>query len=312
MGMGSLPYGKSLIPRPVAAITGLVVIAAAGAVGWFAAGQVTDTPVAAEPLAPAVNVKSGAADLQLRSGWTLEKKVPRVPGLDASTARALAPADGGRGRMVIAMLAGETAAIPQATLDALRVPLPKPTRASIGGVRGEGYTALSLRGVSGLTDLYSLKTAAGLLTVTCIAPLDDPLPAGSCPADITSAAVTVPREPEAIDGLRAALPKITTALNQARVNGRAALRSGADNAAQATAASSLASAYSTAAVAAADVAPERGVGSQLPDAFREAARSYSTLASAGSSMDPEAWARARKEVDAAERAAIAQVAQLTP
>src|SRR4051794_39762270 len=103
MGMGSLPYGKSLIPRPLAAISGIVVISAAAAAGWFAAGQLTDTPVAAEPAAPALQVSSGAAALSLRAGWQTESKVPKLPGLDATTALALSPADGGRGRMVVAM-----------------------------------------------------------------------------------------------------------------------------------------------------------------------------------------------------------------
>jgi hypothetical protein len=311
MGMGSLPYGKSLIPRPLVAIAGLIIISAAAAAGWVAAGQLTDTPVASEPTAPALQVTSGAAALTLRAGWQTEAKVPKLPGLDANTARALAPADGGRGRMVVTMLPDETASVPQPTLDALRVPLPKPSRVTIGSVRGEGYTALSLRGVTGLTDLYTFKTAAGLLTVACVAPLDDPLPTGSCPDDITKAVVTVPRAADPADQLKSALPKITTALNQARVNGRAALRAGADNAAQATAASSLASAYSTAAQAASDVAPPTGEGSQLPDAFRVAAQSYTSLAAAATSTDATAWAQARKEVDAAERAAIAQVAQLS-
>jgi len=31
---------------------------------------------------------------------------------------------------------------------------------------------LSLRGVTGLTDLYTVKTTAGLLTIACIAPLE--------------------------------------------------------------------------------------------------------------------------------------------
>src|SRR4051812_21259183 len=121
MGMGSLPYGKSLIPRPVALISGTLVVAAAACAGWFAAGQLADAPVV-EPTAPAVAVKTGAASLDLRAGWQLDRKVPRLPGLDTgNTARALAPSDGGRGRMVVTMLAGETGAVPQATLDALRV-----------------------------------------------------------------------------------------------------------------------------------------------------------------------------------------------
>ena len=149
MGMGSLPYGKSLLPRPFAAIAGLLVVSAAAVGGWFAAGQLADQPVV-EPTLPTMNVSSGAATVQLRAGWQLETKVPKVPGLATADVKVLAPQDGGKGRMLVTMLPGETAALPQATMDALRVPLGKPQRASLGGERATGYTALSLQGVNGL------------------------------------------------------------------------------------------------------------------------------------------------------------------
>jgi hypothetical protein len=307
--MGTLPYGKSLAPRPLAVITCLVVICAAGAAGWIAAAQFTEEPVIEAPQ-PALTVKSGAAELQLRPTWQTVTKVPRVPGLEVATARAFAPTDGGSGRMVIALLAGQTGTLPSATGDALRVAAGKPERATVAGLRGQGYTALSLRGVTAITDVYTFPTAAGLLAVACVAPIDDPLPAGACPGDITSVRVAAAPKTQPADRLAAALPGLTTALNQARVNGRAALRSSADNAAQATAASALSQAYLTAAAGADALAPERGEGSQLPEAFRVAAAAYQALATAATNEDQAAWALARKEVDAAERAAIAQVAQL--
>ena len=196
-------------------------------------------------------------------------------------------------------------------MDALRVPLGKPQRATLGGERATGYTALSLRGVNGLVDVYTLSTSVGVVAVTCIAPVDDPLPAGSCPADITALTVKVPRKAEPVDQLKAALPRLTTALNQARVSGRTSLVAGGDTAAQQKAAAAIATAYSAAATDAAKVAPKTGDGSQLPGAFSEAARSYGALATAASTGDADAWAHARKEVDAAERAAIAQIAQLS-
>jgi len=312
MGMGSLPYGKSLIPRPLALIGGLLVVAAAAVLGWFAAGELTSddtTPVA--PSAPAVTVKSGAATVQLHSGWTLQKKVPTVPGLAVANTQALAPADGGKGRMLVTMLTGENAALPKATMDALRVPLGKPQRATLGGERATGYTALSVQGVNGLVDVYTLKTSVGLVAVTCVAPIDDPLPAGSCPADVTAITVTVPRKAQPDDRLLSALPRLTTALNQARVTGRTALAGSKDSVTQAKAATSVAAAYDSAAADAAKVAPKSGEGSQLPAAFSEAARSYRALAAAATKHDDSAWAYARREVDAAERAAIQQVAQLS-
>ena len=222
----------------------------------------------------------------------------------------LAPQDGGKGRMLVTMLPGESAALPQATMDALRVPLGKPQRATLGGERATGYTALSLQGVNGLVDVYTLNTSVGLVAVTCIAPVDDPLPAGSCPADITALTVKVPRKAEPVDQLKAALPRLTTALNQARVSGRTALVAGGDTAAQQKAAASIATAYSAAATDAAKVAPKSGDGALLPDAFREAARSYGALATAASAgrrrrvgARPQGSRRRRARGDRADRPA---------
>ena len=197
MGMGSLPYGKSLVPGPLALLCGVLLIFGAAGAGWVAASQLADDPVPVVPT-ETLTVKAGTAQLELRDGWQADARVPRVPGIDTTNAQALAPADGGAGRMMIALVKTEEggAELPAATLEALRVPLPKPERATVGSLRGTGYTALSLRGVSGLVDIYAFRTVAGLLTVSCIAPVDDPLPTGSCPADISTISVSVPSAPD--------------------------------------------------------------------------------------------------------------------
>src|SRR5262249_18364575 len=157
------------------------------------------------------------------------------PGLVGSEVKSLAPADGGRGRMLIALVKGESGELPSGLAPALRVPLPKPERARVGGLRGSGYTALSLRGVNGLTDLYTFHTSAALLTIACIAPLDGPLPAGSCPADVTSIGIKTPPPVDPAAKLKTSLPKITADLNAARTSSRLALSRGVDNDAQARA-----------------------------------------------------------------------------
>jgi len=307
MGMGSLPYGKSLIPRPFALVSGMLVVGAAAAAGWLAAGQLADEPVVT-PAAEAMTITAGTAQLQLRAGWQPQTKVPRVPGLEAVDAKALAPADGGRGRMVVSLVQGETADLPAATVAALRVPLGKPERATVGGLRGTGYTALSLRGVNGLVDFYTFKTVAGLLAISCIAPIDDPLPAGSCPADISAIAVNVPQAPDPAAPLKTSLPKVTGELDKARLTGRLALRRGADSDAQAAAARSLSRAYESAAAGLAPVAPKSGAGASLPEAFRAASASYGALATAAESHDERAWSRARDAVNAAELEAATALA----
>lgn len=309
MGMSSLPYGKSLVPGPVALVAGVSMVLVAAGGGWFAASRLADEPVAAPP-ARTMTVKAGTATLELRAGWTADARVPRVPGIDTTNAQALAPADGGSGRMVIALLkSGEAGAagsassdLPTETLDALRVPLPKPQRATVGSLRGTGYTALSLRGVTGLADIYTFKTVAGLLTVSCIAPVDDPLPTGSCPADISKIAVSVPTVPDPASGLKSALPGVAGALDRARTDGRLALRRGADSDAQVVAARSIAAAYATAAEDVAKLVPEQdgGAGAELPAVFRSAASAYEGLAAAARAHDSAAWDRASEAVNEAE------------
>src|SRR3954470_17546564 len=154
MGMGSLPYGKSYFPRPLALLAGLFLVGLAAAAGWFAADQLARDPLVVQSdQAPALGVRVGNAALQLRAGWKVDAKTPKIPGLESADAKALAPADGGRGRMIVALLRGESADLPAATIDALRVPLGASERATVAGQRGVGYTALSLRGVEGLADL---------------------------------------------------------------------------------------------------------------------------------------------------------------
>ena len=192
--MGSLPYGKSLLPRPLAACRRADRRRRGGGrrlVRRRPADRHTGRR-RADRAGDDRQVRQRPSS-KLRAGWTAEKKVPRVPGLEAANARALAPADGGRGRMVITLLAGETAAIPQATLDALRVPLPQARAGDDRRRARQGYTALSLRGVSGLDRPLQRQDRRR--------PADDRLhraagrparPPGSCPADITTLAVTVP------------------------------------------------------------------------------------------------------------------------
>lgn len=300
MSMGSLPYGKTLVPRPLALLSGLFLIAGAAGAGWFLARQVADQPVVAAPV-ETVTVTTGTAQLKLRDGWQVQAKVPRVPGFESTNAKALAPADGGTGRMVVSLVKiDETGDLPAATMDALRVPLPKPERATVGGLRGTGYTALSLRGVTGLVDVYTFRTVAGLLTVSCVAPIDDPLPTGSCPADISAISVSVPQAPDPAAQLKAALPRLTTDLDRVRTTSRLALRSGADSAAQASAAKAIDSAYGSAADEIAAVAPKDGVGAKLADVFRSASAAYGTLASAATAHDEKAWTSAEHTVNEAE------------
>jgi hypothetical protein len=304
------PYGPSSLPGPGPLLAGLAAVLVAAAGGWLLAAKLTQPPAVA-PEQPPVLVRTGTAQIRLRAGWQPQAVVPRLPGLNGTTARAFSPADGGSGRMVLTLLPpGATDALPRETVDALRVPLGATKRAKVGGMTGVGYSALTLRGLNGLADVYVVPTNAGLLAITCLASLDDPLPVGSCPSDVLSISAPKPAEIDPAAALRNKLPALVKSLNAARSAGRAALGSGATSADQAAAARSLWRAYAAAATSAAAVAPKRGEGSRVAPAFTAAASAYHRLALAAAHHDASAWASARGAVDTAEKSAAASIAAL--
>jgi hypothetical protein len=282
----------------------------AALIGWFIASKVLSEPAALPEARPTTVRLSPSAEIALRAGWEPVEKVPRVPGLEGASAHAFAPADGGAGRMVTIMLPGQSGdALPKETAAALNTPLGKDVqRTTIGGLRGAGYTALALRGVSGIVDVYAVPTVAGVLAVACVAPLDDPLPVGTCPGDIVTVAARKP-EPAAdpLAKLRARLPGIVTSLNRTRRSARRDLRSGATSKAQARSAARLADAYRSAARSVAAVAPKTGFASELPAAFTRTAAAYDALEFAATRHSKKSWRRARLRVNAAERVAKARL-----
>jgi hypothetical protein len=306
----SRPYGPAQLPSPGAIAAGLAAVVVAAAIGWVVASKVLSEPAATPEAHPTTVRLSPSAEIALRSGWEPVEKVPRLPGLDGASTRAFAPADGGAGRMVATLLPNQTGdALPRETAAALRTPLGKGVeRTTIGGLRGAGYTALALKGVPGIVDVYAVPTAAGLLAVACVAPLDDPLPVGTCPEDIVTVAARKPAPAaDPLAKLRAQLPGIVTSLNRTRRSARRDLRSGATSKAQARAAARLADSYRSAARATAAVAPKTGTASDLPVAFTRAAAAYDALEAAATRHNKSAWRRARVQVNAAEKAAKARL-----
>ncbi len=306
----SRPYGPAQLPSAGAIAAGVAAVVVAALIGWVVASKVLSEPDALPEARPTTVRLSPSAEIALRAGWEPVEKVPRVPGLEGRSARAFAPADGGAGRMVTVLLPNESGdGLPRETAAALRTPLGKDVqRTTIGGIRGAGYTALALKGVSGIVDVYAIPTVAGVLAVACVAPLDDPLPVGTCPGDIVTVAARKP-EPAAdpLERVRAKLPGIVTSLNRVRRAGRRDLREGATSKAQARAAARLADAYRGAARATAAVAPKSGTASDVPAAFARTAVAYDALEAAATRHSKTAWRRARVEVNAAEKAAKARL-----
>jgi hypothetical protein len=305
----SKPYGPSSLPSPAALITAGVLIVLAAVGGWIAADKLIADPVVVPDERP-LTVRTGSTELLLRAGWKPDSALPKLPGIaELPGAKALAPTDGGSGRMVVATLPkGEVGELPKATVDALRVPLGSSKRTTVAGVRGVGYTALALRGVTaGLADIYTVPTAAGVLAVGCVAPIDDPLPVGSCPGDIRaiSAHQVVKVDPAA--ALKTKLPAVMATLNVVRENARTALRTAPTSPKQAVPALGLWRAYKAAANTLAPVAPPSGAAARLPAAFRDAARAYRALALAAAHHDKRAWTRASARVTVAEKVVATRV-----
>ncbi len=306
----SRPYGPPQFPSAGAIAVGFAAVVVAALVGWLVASKLLAEPAALPEERPTAVRLGSSAEIALREGWETVEKVPRVPGFEVAQARAFAPADGGAGRMVTALLPDETGdGLPPETAAALRTPLGKDVqRTTIGGLRGAGYLALALRGVSDIVDVYTVPTAAGVLAVACVAPLDDPLPVGACPGDIVTVAARKP--PPAADPLarlRAKLPGIVTTLNRVRRAARRDLREGATSKAQARAAARLRAAYRDAARSVVPLAPNDGPAAALPAAFTRAAGAYAALETAATRHGKRAWHRARGQVDAAEKAAKARL-----
>jgi hypothetical protein len=304
----SKPYGPSWVPSPAALAGAFVVIVIAAVAGWKLAAELAAGPPAAPPPAAPARVRIGDAELVLRAGWRPVTKVPKLPGIDGTGVRAFAPPDGGSGRMLINVLPAGGGDLPKATAAALRVPLGSSERAKVAGIAGVGYTSLALRGVSGLVDVYAVHTVAGVLTVGCVAPIDDPLPVGSCPGDVLSVQAHAGPAPDPRAALKKRLPAVMAALNATRRHDRRALRSAPTSRRQAAPARGLERAYAKAAARLAPVAPTAGAGAALPSALRHTARAYRALALAAAHHDRHAWARARSRVTAAERVVAARVA----
>jgi hypothetical protein len=302
----SRPYGASWVPEPPVLIGAAAVVLVAAIAGWALANQLTAEP-AAVPAATPANVPVGTAQVTLRSGWSPVKQGPRLAGLEPPGTRAFRPSDGGGGRLVISPLKGEGTELPAETVAALRVPPGNARKAKVGGLTGAGYTGLAVRGVDGLADVYVVPTPGGPIAVTCVAPVADPLPAGTCPDDVVSVS-TARTAPNPAAKLLEEAPALLRALDRRRVSGRRALRRAHTPAAQARQARRLATAYAKAATRAERLAPASGPTSALPRALSGAARAYSKLAASATRHDRAAWRRARQRVNAAEKAVAAQLA----
>jgi hypothetical protein len=284
-------YGPTRLWASGAAPAALAAIVVAGVAGWVVGDRLapgTAAPTAQRP----VIARLGSAGVTLRAGWRPAARPVAVPGLTG--ARAFAPADGTAGRLVVALAPG-IRILPAATVAALRIPLGGAERLRIAGRPAVGYTALALRGVPGLVDVYSVPTVAGTVMVACVAPLADPLPPDSCPGDMLAIPARAPADPAR--QLRARAPAILGRLDRIRVSERAALQRASTAAAQARSARRLADAYADAAAAARPVAP---AGVALPRALSDAADAYGRLALAATRRSGPGWSHARHAVYMAE------------
>ena len=292
MGMGSLPYGKSLVPRPLALLTGLFLIAVAAGAGWFAAASSPTSRCRSRRPVAVGQGRHGAA-----------RAARRLAGRDAGAARARhrrRERPGARARRRRPRPHGRSrSSRPRAAPPSSRRDAGSPPRAAAQArarhrrrpARLRLHRAVPARRERPHRPLH-LQDGRRPADRSCIAPVDDPLPTGSCPADISTIAVSVPAAPDAGRGLKSALPRVTGTLDRARMNGRLALRRGADSDAQVSAARSISAAYGVAADEVAKISPEKGAALLLPEAFRTASAAYAGLAAAARSYDKAAWDRA--------------------
>ena len=272
-------------------LAGLLVVLL-GAVGWIAGQRVADRPApprAAQAPQPSRTFRTPDLALQVDPAWSRAPAARPVPGFGDATALALSPYPGLPIVVNAAVLPVRTASLLPRELARVAS---RPERGRVGGLPAWRYTGLRPEGWA--LDAAVVPTTAGVITLTCGAPQDQPPPSDDCLGGIARVVPVegAPLHPSPQLALRVALPGILKPLNATRRATGPGLRSRSTRA-QAVAARRLARAHARAAAAVAPFVPAEGTGSGLGATLRAGAAGYGGMAAAGRRKDPAAWRRSR-------------------
>lgn len=229
--------------RQALAVGALVVVVAAAA-GFFLGRRDGDARVKAEP-EKSQQIRQGPFALRAPAGWRKPSRPAEVPGLVLADPIALAPPPSGpEGTLIVGVATADDGSLLPATL----LPHPRPSGAArLGNLQSLRYDALRPLGAGGPVELYVGSTTGGALTAVCAG--DDPGFLRSCRAAVATLRLTsgesYPLGPDR--ALRDTVDRAMRDLNAVRERRVSAMRSARRPAAQASAASAVAVAYTAAA-----------------------------------------------------------------
>jgi hypothetical protein len=265
--------------------------------GGMCAGHAAAPKERVEP--PAIReVPVGVATVQVPTEWL---PVARGAAAAARTTAVFAPSSGLPERVIVTVApVDDRSLVPRALRRLVRDLGERPRATRLAGFRAWRYAGLLGRNGSDVLDVTVLPSSAGTLGVGCIWPLGAASATADCASSIRSvsmrdAAIFVPSPDLA---LSLTLPDVLTALDRARVRGRAALRGADTPGGQARFALRLARAHREAAASLRLVAAR--AGASLLDALTNTAGAYAALARAARTGEASHFRAVRRTVEAAE------------
>jgi hypothetical protein len=254
------------------------------------------------PEVPAsVVVEAGPARLAVPAAWQPVAPGERVPGLDSEQLAVLTRSSDLSEMAIVTFGApGEVSLIPRALGELAYAPQSEPRVTAVGGHSAWTYRGVKARRWNLVMDVTVLPTTAGMLALACASPAPSTDESAGCATAVKSVAVSGVSALESSPSvaLSAQLPAALARLDEARVDGRAALSRARTREAQAVALHSLADHHG----AAADrLRSEFGTAARpLSAGLEDTRRAYAALAAAASDGSPARYGAARRKVRLAE------------
>jgi hypothetical protein len=254
-----------------------------------------------EPLANQATV--GDVRLGYPSGWQVGATSTRIPGIAFNNLLVLAPPGGSAALFAgIVTAAGGPTLLSAPFRAAVIGALPAGTPVRIGKLDAYSYSALRVRGLDGTVTLFAVPTSAGVATVACWTSAHGPPGFQRQCASVANTLLLLgvksyPLGPSA--SYAGTLATTFKALSSAVRGPLANLHLATTSQAQASAASSLSSAYKRAAtdLSATTVSPEaQEANSAIVAALRELEGGYAEAASAATALDSVSYGRAQRRI----------------
>jgi hypothetical protein len=281
-------------------VGGLAIGIALAALTGVAASRLV-APDSASEMPASVVVEAGPARLAMPAAWQPVARDERSAGLDSKQLAVLSRSSDLSTMVFVTFGApDEGSLIPRALGELAHTPRSEPRVTSLGGRPAWVYRGVDARRWNLVMDVTVLPTTAGMLALACASPAPSGDAGPGCAAAVKSVSVrgVAALESSPTVALAAQLPAMLAGLDEARVDGRAALTRARTREAQAVALQSLAGRHG----AAADrLRTEFGTAARpLIAGLEDSRRAYAALATAASDGSPARYVAARRQVRVAE------------